>query len=232
MPEYQLLLLGIGALLGFFFILIVSVCMWEKQAIQPFYFPDDGEEYPLVDAAAEANQEAAKLGFEYGCLCHFGKAKMYRVRYDFWITPDCSMIATVSGGEVAKLPCKGIWLYSKSADGRILCTTNEIGEQDISGVMEQSTWTDYGFKELHKKHMQRLKEIAIEPFEADKPLAGYFEIRKMKADRLVKVKDAYYTDDEGLVWRYTLKGALKFYFISQWVRPLKRGLRSIGLVKD
>ena len=52
-----------------------------------------------------------------------------------------------------------------------------------------------------------------------------------KAEQLVKHSDAYYLDEEELVWRYNLKGALKFYFISQWVRPLKRGLRSLGLVK-
>jgi len=206
--------------------------MWEKQPVQPFYFPKEGEEYPLLEIAAEANKEAAAIGYQYACLCHFGKTKMYRVRYDFWIAPDHSTIATVSCGTVAKLPCKGIWLYSQSVDGRIFCTTNEIGEQDISGVVEQTTWTNYRFEPLHQKHIQRLKEIAVDPFAPDKPLAGYFEIRKKKADQLVKMNDARFTDEDCLVWRYTLKGALKFYFISNWVRPLGRGLRSISLIKD
>ncbi len=232
MSEFQILLAVVGGLLGGFFILIVSVCLWEKQDIQPFYFPEPGAEYPLVEAAARANSQAKRLGFEHGCHCHFGKAKMYKVRYDFWITPDCSVISTVSGGSILNIPCKGIWFFSKSADGRVLATTNEIGEQDISGVMEQSTWTDYEFKPLLQKHMLRLKEIAVDPFEAEQPLAGYFEIRKMRADQLIRQADAYYLDENELVWRYNLKGALKFYFISQWVRPLKRGLRGMGLLKD
>ncbi|QDV20290.1 hypothetical protein Pan153_49650 [Gimesia panareensis] len=232
MTEFQMLLAAVGILLGGFFVLIVAVCLWEKQPIQPFYFPDPGQEYPPVEAVTRANQQAARLGFEHGCLCHFGKAKMYKVRYDFWITPDCSVISTVSGGTILNIPTKGIWFFTKSAEGRVLATTNEIGEQDISGVMEQSTWTDYEFEALYRKHLQRLKEIAVEPFEADKPLAGYFEIRKMRADQLIRQADAYYLNEEELVWRYTLKGALKFYVVSQWVRPLKRGLRSIGLLKD
>ncbi|QDU05186.1 hypothetical protein V6x_49220 [Gimesia chilikensis] len=231
MDDFLLTLAAIGILLGGFFIMIVGVCLWEKQSIQPFYFPDPGQEYPPVQAATKANSEAFRLGFDHGCLCHFGKAQMYKVRFDFWTTPDCSTIATVSGGTILNIPNKAIWFFTKSTDGRVLATTNEIGSQDISGVLEQSTWSNYEFEALYQKHQARLEEIAIEPFEADNPVAGYFQIRKKQAEQLVKHSDAYYLDEEELVWRYNLKGALKYYFISQWVRPLKRGLRSLGLVK-
>lgn len=219
-------------IIGFFFILIVTVCLWEKRPIQPYYIPIDGEEYTPSDLAAEANNDAFKAGYINGGLFHCGKAKMYRIRCDFWISPDYLTFVVVSSGTVAKIPANGISFYSWAEEGKILCTTNEIGEQDISGVEEQITWPNLKFRELAQKHNKRLEETLVNPFSADSPLTNFFEIRRIKANAYVSRKFGYFIDDEEMVWRFSFKGALVFYFITVWVRPLRRFFRSLGLVRN
>ncbi len=142
------------------------------------------------------------------------------------------LVNVIGSGTVASVQVNGIWLYSRNTNGRILCTTNEIGEQDISGVEDQVTWPHFGFAGLVEKHGQRLSEIAAQPFNDDSALRKFFNIRRSKADGLVERGYAYYLNDERLVWRYTLRGALTLYVIGTWVRPLARALRSTGLVRS
>ncbi|HEY8505801.1 MAG TPA: hypothetical protein VIL46_14545, partial [Gemmataceae bacterium] len=159
------------------------------------------------------------------------KGRLYRVRYDFWIAPDGATVAVVGSGTIARIPVNGVWLWSRPADGRILCTTNETGEQDISGAVDQQTWPGSGFRALAEKHQSRLTD-PVEPFPAESPMAGYFDILRRQADALVEKGCAYYLDEERTSWRYTLKGALVFYFVSAWLRPIRRGLRLIRVVRD
>lgn len=213
---------------GLFFLIIVGACLYETQYVQPYVVPRPGEEYELGETARAANARAPNLGFEQKGLCHDGKGGLYRVRYDFWLSPDRRTFAVVGGGSIAKIPFDGIWLYSRIRDGRILETTNEIGSQDISGVVEQETWPKMKFAPLVEKHFGRLEEPregdAI-PFEDEAELKDYFAIRRARAEGLVGRGHARFLDDRESKWKYTLKGALAFYVISNWVRPLQRGLR-------
>jgi hypothetical protein len=224
-------LVSVGAIIGFFFVAVVAAGLWEKRLVQPYRVPAAGEEYTPTADARRANQEAGEIGFRHGGLCHDAKGKMYRVRYDFWLSRDSSTIAIIASGSIAVLPVYGISLYSRTADGEVLCTTNDIGEQDISGVEIQQTWPKMPFKPLVKKHRQRFTEVDVKPFPEESPMAGYFEIRRRKADAMVEQGLTYYLDDDHRVWRHTLYGALWFYVIGVWVRPIGRFLRSIGLVR-
>ncbi len=216
-------------LIGFSFLAVVAACLWERRPVQPYYVPAPGDEYGPTPYAERANSDARNLGYRHGGLCHDGKGKLYRVRYDFWLAPDDSTLAVVGSGTVAHIPVNGVRLCSRLVDGRVLCTTSEIGEQDISGAEEQQTWPGLPLKALVEKHERRLTD-AVEPFPADAPLAGLFDIRRRKADALVARGYAYYLDDERKVWRYTLKGAVVFCVVGTWVRPIRRFLRSVGLV--
>ena len=42
----------------------------------------------------------------------------------------------------------------------------------------------------------------------------------------------YGLDEDQKVWKYTLKGALVFYFVGCWVRPTRRLLRNVGLIRE
>ena len=217
---------------GFCFLGVVLACLWEKRPVQPYYVPAAGAEYKVSRKADRANHDARNLGYRHGGLCHDGKGKLYRVRYDFWIAPDDATIAVVGSGTIALIPVYGVWLWSRLVDGRIRCTTNEIGEQDISGVVDQQTWPGLRLTALVEKHECLLTESLVEPFSHDAPLVGYFDIRRRRADALVEKGYAYYLDDERTAWRYTLKGAVVFYIVAAWTRRIRRWLRFVGLVRE
>lgn len=217
MPHEELMrLLAVLGSLALWCGLIVAACLWEKRPIQPFYVPAEGEEYGVSATAAVANQQAEALGFRHVVACHDGKGRLYRVRYDFWCAPDDKTFAVVGSGTVAGIPVNGVSFYSRKTDGRILCTTNDVGGQDVSGLEDQATWAKLPLASLFEKHARRLTESAVKPFPPDSALAEYFDLRRRKADALVERSYAYYLDDGKTAWRYTLRGALAFYVQGTW----------------
>ena len=212
-----------------FLVGIVAACLWERRPIQPYVVPPtDGIFAPTLKAASE-NSVAESLSYEHNATVHDGKGRLYRVRYDIWVSPDCCTLAVIGGGTVASIPVDGIWLWSRSSNGQVLCTTNEIGEQDISGIVQQQTWPAKTLSALIKTHEDRLRTITTVPFPTDQPLRGHFEIRRAIADALVDRGYAYYISDDRLAWRYTISGAFAFYIAARWLRPIGRFFRSIGL---
>ncbi len=225
------ILIPVGVI-AFFFVAIIAASLWEKRPIQPYYVPERGTEYEPSAAAKRANIDAKNSGFKYVGICHDGKGKMYKVRYDFWSAPDRCTIAVIGSGTVASLKVNGIWLVSRTEDERYLTTTNERGEQDISGVEEQQTWHAMAMPALLGKHQLRLEKNVPSPFPAESPMSGYFDMRRRKAETLVEKGYAKYVDEDQAAWKYTLSGAIRFYFIATWIRPLKRFLRNFGLFRD
>ena len=89
MLQYWWLLipLGIVALMGGFFLLIVGAALWEKRHIVVYSIPDPSQELPTTNYSQQADSIAAQLGFQhYGTFQH-GKGGIYRVRYDFGFRP-------------------------------------------------------------------------------------------------------------------------------------------------
>lgn len=228
--EYWIALV-VGGIVGSFFLLVIVVGVCEKRLIQTFQIPEEGTEYRQSIAAKFANATVEKIGFRHLCTGHHKKGGMYRVRFDFWVSPDHLTFASVCCGSIANIPTEGAWLYSRTDDGRILVTTNEIGEQDISGIEEQQTWAETEMYELLEKHNQRLAGLAIEPFSEESPIAGYFEIRRLKVDALIERGLARYTDEDQTAWRYTLRGSVMFAFTAMLIRPIWRLMRTLRLVR-
>ncbi len=215
----------IASIFVLFFLLVVGAGLWEKRPIQSYYVPEKGKEYKPSPTAHRANLDAREMGFKHGGCCHDAKGKMYKLRYDFWTSGDNSTLAVIGSGTIAKMQFEGVRLYTQQADGRVLSTSNEIGEQDLSGVEDQAAWSGLKFKSLMKKHQARMRKVDIEPFAESGPMAEYIDIRRRQAESLVERGLAYYLDDDEMVWRYTLKGAITYYIIGVWVRPIRRFMR-------
>jgi hypothetical protein len=217
------------AIIVFFFFAVVGACLIEKRYVQTFSVPEEGKEYPLSPTAQQYAKDAAKLQFTHAGLCHHAKSDLYRIRYDFWTSPDLKTLAVIGSGTLIKIPVKGIWLWSRTTDGRILNSTNEIGEQEISTNVIQQTLPDASFTTLASSHATWLSQFNVETFTADSALSVYFDIRRSKVDNLIERGYAYYIDEDQSAWKFTLKGALVFYFKAMWIRPISRGLQSIGI---
>ena len=195
----------------------------------PYVLPAVGSEFEPTMTAASENSAAEHLGFAHDATAHDGKGRLYRVRYDFWISQDCCTLAVIGGGSIASIPVDAVWLWSRTVSGEILCTTNAIGEQDISGIVQQETWPAKALLGLCDEHEDRLRKNRTIAFPIDEPLRGHFEIRRAIADALVERGYSYYVSEERMAWRYTILGALVFYVVAKWLRPMGRCLRSCSL---
>ena len=213
-------------------VVTIAAGLWERWPIQPYYVPEPGAAYTPSPKHQKANEQVHELGYQHSTVCHDAKGKICRVRYDFWISPDSKSLALIGSGTVASLKVFGVTFYSRTAEGRILSTTNERGEQDIFGVEEQQTRHAMPLPKLHEKHRQRLEQYVIEPFSAESSLLDYFDIRRRKAAALVARGYVKYVNDQHLAWRYSFKGAVMFYLIAVIVRPIRRLLRTLRLTSD
>lgn len=211
-----------------------TICagVWERRLLQPFLIPAAGEEHTLTDPARLANAEAKTQGFIHSATFHDAKGEMYKVRYDFWTSQDRQIIAEIGSGTIAIIPTFGISLYSLTVDGLSLCTTNEIGEQDISGAEHQQTFRGKSFEQLLDLHRARARSVDLTPFPEDSPIRGYFDILRLKTNALVQKGLARYVDHHQTAWKFTFRGVITFYATASLIRPLLRGLRSMRLLRS
>src|SRR6188472_877612 len=126
MLQYWWLLipLGILALMFGFFVLVVGAALWEKRHVVVYSVPEPGQELPPTNYAQQANSIAAQLGFQHYGTFHHGKGGIYRVRYDFWLSPDRLIIMLVGGGKIAAMPADAVWLATSLSDGRYMVSTD------------------------------------------------------------------------------------------------------------
>jgi hypothetical protein len=214
---WALIPLGIVALMGGFFVLIVVTAMWEKRLIVVYAFPEPGQELPQTSYSGQANSIAAQLGLLHHGTFHHGKGGIYRVRYDFWLAPDRSTIMLVGGGTIAGMPADAVWIASPLSGGRYMVTTDFAGEADLSGLLGLEIHKEVGLVFLADRHRYRLKGSSVPPAVfGEEPLGDYLQMRKRQIERMVEQGDARWADSEQKSWKHTFKGALRFYFATVW----------------
>jgi hypothetical protein len=214
---WLLIPLGIVALMGGFFVLIVGAALWEKRHIVVYALPEPGQERPPSAYAQQANAVAAQLGFQHYGTFHHGNGGIYQVRYDFWVSPDRLIILLVGGGKIAGMPADAIWLTTRLQDGRYLMTTDFSGEADLSRLLDIEIQRDVGIVFIADRHRHRVKSSAVPAVPlSEEPLGDYLQMRKRQIEQMVANGDARYVDAEQMTWKHTLKGALRFYFVTIW----------------
>lgn len=227
-----LILLGIGTislLPGFL------AALWEKHRVRvyqpieggtpPAAVGPDGEDNPYAaprareDAPAETpyasaiNRAAAGLGFRYLGPYRDGKGRLYRIRYDLWLSADREAIAVVGGGTLAGIPLLATWLHTRFADDRRIVTTDNQAAMnaDLSGLSSWALVANADLDELLRRHRLRAAE-AVPPvvaFAADDPYGDFLAYRAEPVERLVAAGLGRFLDADRDVWRYTLKGAAR-----------------------
>jgi len=219
-----------ACIIGFFFVLVVAAGLWEKRRILAYSLPEPDREYPCTPYGLQRNREVKKLGYRYGGVYHDARGSIYKCRYDFWLSPDSTILVWIGCGTVARLAAKSVNLISQLEGGRYLQTTDMTGETDLSGLTDLQIWPKQTFRKLVDRHNARLEALGASalPF-SDAPMRDVINIRRVRALRLVEQGDAKYVDDNESIWKYTLKGALRFYFVATWLQTFRRGLRKIGV---
>jgi hypothetical protein len=183
---------------------------------------------PYGDATCQRLQA---MGFSYRGVHYDRRRGIYKLRYDFWLSPDQQVLAMVGGGTLAGIPLTGTSLYTRLDDGRCLVTIDEPKSQDSdpSGLTLQKVATHVDLEELLKQHRQRLTESgdAAVPYSDQHPLQDHRAYRTRRVELLIERGLARFLSEEQNAWRYTLKGACTAVS-SLYTRELKRQLKEPG----
>ena len=236
----QWLLLVIAAVLALpvFFILLTIVVGWfEKLLVWPYVpirpsrtmstgkdgietdqdeAPEPNSSIPITDHFRTANLTAEQTGFTFLGAFRHGKGKIYRLRFNFWISPDRLVLAQVSTGTLAGIPMSIVKLFTRLADGRCLVTLDQLRgrESDLAGLLVQEIVTGAEFLDLldwHHHRVARASQPAI-AYSRNDPLGDHRAFRYRQAERLVESGLARFIDPDRTAWRYSLRAATLIAF--------------------
>ncbi len=166
---------------------------------------------PITEHFRAANLTAEQSGFTFLGAYRHGKGKIYRLRYNFWISTDRTVLAQTSTGTLAGIPMSITKFFTRLHDGRCLVTMDELRgrDTDLSGSLLQEVLTGSEFLELLDWHLRRLagaSQPAV-PYSAKDPLGDHRAFRSEQANRLVERGLARFLDAERNVYKYTPRAA-------------------------
>jgi hypothetical protein len=193
---------------------IVLACLWERRLVWPYVPADDldFEPPPTTAEAASSGMELEDSGFTRCAVLYDGKGTAYRLRYEFWLSPDGLILATNCGGKLFGIRVDAVWLTTRTDDGRGLVTLNNslAGEYDIAGFRREAVAQGADLERLLARHRARLTAAGVLPYSAADPLAEHAAFMRARVEALVAAGNAGYLDDEQTAWKYSVKGAVLF----------------------
>lgn len=162
-----------------------------------------------------ARQAVWAEGFRHvGCFAD-GKSRAYRVRYDFWVSPESDLLAVAGAGTVLGIPVQAVVVYTPLTDGRVVVSTDQ---QTAMEAAPDDTWLwalrpGFSFEDLIDWHRSRVavESVGIVPFDGG-PDDVLDRLATLRADRVAHFVDrglARYRDPEQQSWSYTATGAVR-----------------------
>jgi hypothetical protein len=197
----------------------------------PYAPPSKQDRVPITSYSQATCLRLESLGWSYHNVFYDRRRGLYKLRYDFWLSPDRLVLALVGGGTLAGIPVAGSSLFTRLADGHCLLTIDEPKSQDSdpSGLTLQKIVTHADLEELIAQHRGRFteSESSGSPYSARTPLDDHRAFRTRRADVLIDAGLGRYVDEERNGWKYTLRGAWTAVS-SMYMRELKRQLKEPG----
>jgi hypothetical protein len=208
---------SLALLLSAIFLLPVLAYALERRLVWPY--GEIGEDDPGAPAAMAYHvlvaDHAKALGFAGAGAYRDLKGRLYRVRYEFWLSPERDVLAMVGAGTVARIPVAATWLFTPLADGRaVVSVDQQSGMEPAPG----DPW-DWGLRmltelpELLDWHRERVAAqfTRVEPFEAAGPraLATMARLRSGRIATFARRGIARYRDAAETSWSYTATGAVR-----------------------
>ena len=195
-------------------LMVIFICSMEKRWISHFK-PCYKEDLPKPSAYTKAmNDMAIQHGFKCCGWFHQYRSKLCCCTATMWISEDALILLVVGGGRVAGIKHRTTYLYSKPFDAPVLVTSDNSGEKDLSGMTDKQYLLNADLAELCDLHKQRMESCdgLFEHFNASSPLKEFESIQRRSTQELVDYGLAKYLDFAQNEWRYTLKGAVAYYF--------------------
>jgi hypothetical protein len=188
---------------------------------------NDPGPHPYMDLA---NELTGQLGFEFGGIFARAKKGATRFRVALWRSPERDTLVTIFIGEAGGPLHMEVTFLVSHIGNRYLITTDDFGEDDISGLLvyevlprrdflqslDEEVHQQAHFQKLLARHEDRLREWKGKPilFQAKDMSEDLNTMRMEHARHMVELGYAEFLDNEHTVWRYTPKGAATFFFRS------------------
>jgi hypothetical protein len=210
------------------FTLGFAAAIWEKRLVWPYAPAQPAEAVPPgispappaydgsgpVPATAHitgVNYTAWQRGFRSIGVMRSAQGRLYKIRYDFWLSPDCLILASVSGGTLASISVENTTFYTRLTNGSRLITIRnpKASESDLTGLNEEVLAQDAAFDRQLEKHWQRVATSGVQavPFNPDDPFGDLHHMMTERIDRLIGMGCATWVDPAHASWKYNFKGA-------------------------
>ena len=150
---------------------------------------------PGLNAYAQvAGSAATEMGFVWTGAFGDGKGKLYKLRYNFLLSPERDVFALAGNGSTASVPAQSTWLYTLLKDSRAVATVDSQSavETDLTGLTSSALAAGVGFFALVAAHRRRTASCAVRPFAAD-PLG---ELRAFRQSRTGWVRSKTVSGDK------------------------------------
>jgi hypothetical protein len=222
---YWPLLLPVG-----FFLLLFAAAVGERRYVRP-YVPLDpslrpaasghGGEAPgsasdlpdpsqVSDYVNLMSRDARVAGFAFGGMLAHAKAPRIKILAALWCAPDREILVLTGSGSVYGMPSHQTWLFTPLRDGRVLVTTDNNDEGDLSRLYRTKRLLNLPFPDLLASHRARMARLApdVARFAEAGPLESLMNVYDRRLWRMVERGRARLVDDDRLVWRHTAWGGL------------------------
>ncbi|PYM10638.1 MAG: hypothetical protein DME18_15845 [Verrucomicrobia bacterium] len=217
--------LAIVALVAFFFILIISVSLLEKQRIRQLEAVPRDSLVPTSSYFDAMNEAAAAHGYtSCGAYARIPRNAFTNAYMAAWLSPDRTTLACVMGGKVAKANYRKTLLVSWIEEEKFLVTRDDFGETDPSKILEIEVVLNADFSELSTRHAQRLAGSHARPKLLDPvSVTMYWErMEEIRAKKLISYGRARFVDEADGIWRYNFRGAwMNFMDVVKTIRASK-----------
>ena len=191
----------------------------EKRLVWPYVPEADAppDRLPPPNSyAMVAGSAATEAGFLYVGTFAGGKGKLYRMRYDFLLSPTGDTLVLIGTGTIASLTVRATRLFTLLTDGGYVITVDKPteAEPDLAGLADTALAAEVGFFVLLTTHRARvaLKSSQVKTFSMINPLADLRTCLENRTQRMKTLGYASFLDSTNTWWRYTIEGALILAF--------------------
>jgi len=192
-----------------FFALLLTVAIRERRYTRSYVrVPTESVSW-LSPYVRRMSDDALAAEFVFGDYVAHSKPSI-KICGTVWMSRDGRTLLVATSGTVSGLRSKQTFLYSPLNDGTYLCTTDNIGESDPSGMYRfKRVWNGL-FSSLSKVHQNRLQNAGatVTKFRETSPFTALDELCNRRIELMVNKGLAHYIDPDQVCWRHSFLGAL------------------------
>ncbi|MGD0463611.1 MAG: hypothetical protein ABSB74_14085 [Tepidisphaeraceae bacterium] len=192
-----------------FLLLLLVVAMWERRFSRPYVAIPEADVQRLSPYVRRMSDDVQAAGFVFGGYVGHAKPSIM-TRGTVWFSSDGRTVVVTSSGTVSGIRTKQTLIFSPLNDGTLLCTTDQTGESDPSGMLRfKRRWNSLfpGLWELHKRR-QSAAGAGVMRFREANAFDALTQIYDRRTHQMVDKGLARFINADEVCWRHTFLGAL------------------------